>query len=142
MDSTNKKPSSSPSQKFTVCIVEDEALISEMYKTKLEQEGYLVVTAEDGEQGLKLLKQHKPDIALIDLMMPHKNGFELMKELKADSELSKIPIIILTNLDDAETADKTADFDAAFYLIKSQYSPSDVVNIVREVLDSQHAVKF
>lgn len=142
MNSTNKKPSLAPSQKFTVCIVEDEALISEMYKTKLEQEDYLVITAEDGEQGLKLLKQYKPDIALIDLMMPNKDGFELMKELKADSELSKIPIIILTNLDDAETADKTANFDAAFYLIKSQYSPSDVVNIVREVLDSQHAMKF
>lgn len=142
MVDTNNKHSSFPSQKFTVCIVEDEALILEMYKAKLEQEGYSVITAEDGEQGLSLLKQHRPDIALIDLMMPNKDGFELMKALKADKELSKIPIIILTNLDDAETADKTADFNAAFYLIKAQYSPSDVANIVREVLDSQHAMKF
>ncbi|MEA2007412.1 MAG: response regulator [Patescibacteria group bacterium] len=136
----NKKKSHS--QKFTVCIVEDEALISEMYKTKLQQEGYEVILADDGEKGLTLIKQEKPDIALIDLMMPHKDGFSLMKSLKEDSVLSKIPIIILTNLDDAETADKTADFDAAFYLIKSQYSPTDVVNIVGEVLDSGHAMKF
>lgn len=135
----NKKP---PSQKFTVCIVEDEELISEMYKAKLEQEGYQVLLADDGEKGLALIKESKPDIALIDLMMPNKDGFSLMKSLKEDPSLSKIPIIILTNLDDAETAEKTADFDAAFYLIKSQYSPTDVVNIVGEVLDSGHAMKF
>jgi DNA-binding response OmpR family regulator len=83
-----------PAQKFTVCIVEDEALISEMYKAKLEQEGYRVLIADDGEKGLALIKENKPDIALIDLMMPHKDGFGLMKSLKEDNDLSKIPIII------------------------------------------------
>jgi two-component system, OmpR family, alkaline phosphatase synthesis response regulator PhoP len=125
-------------KKLKVCIVEDEAMIQEMYKDKLKQEGFLVVTANDGEEGFELIKQEHPDIILADIMMPNQDGIALMGNLKKDPSLSKIPVIILTNLDDSETADRTADFNVAFYLVKAQYSPSDVANVVKEVLDSQH----
>jgi DNA-binding response OmpR family regulator len=125
-------------EKLKVCLVEDEPLIQEMYKDKLKQEGFLVATADDGEQGLALIKQENPDIVLADIMMPNKDGIFLMESMKQDPALSKIPIVILTNLDDSETAERTSKFDADFYLIKSQYSPSDVVNIVKEILSGQH----
>lgn len=127
-------------EKLKACIVEDEALIQEMYKDKLHQEGFLVVTANDGQEGIEVIKQEKPDIILADLMMPNKDGFELMQNLKEDPALAKIPVIILTNLDNSEAAEKSSEFNADFYLVKSQYSPSDVVNIVKEILSAQHKI--
>lgn len=121
-----------------VCIIEDEELISEMYKAKLEEEGMKVHTAEDGEKGLELIKEVQPDIALIDVIMPNKGGIELIQDIRKDASISRIPVIILTNLDNTETVEKTYELDVAFYLVKSQYQPSDVARIVKEVLSSNH----
>ena len=127
-------------EKIKVCIVEDEIMIQQMYKDKFQQEGFLVITASDGKEGFRLIKNEEPDIILADIMMPNQDGIGLMKELKKEPSLSKIPVIVLTNLDNSETAEKTADFNVDFYLVKSQHSPSDVVNIVKEVLDSRHMI--
>jgi DNA-binding response OmpR family regulator len=127
-------------EKIKVCIVEDEEMIRQMYKDKFQHEGFLVITANDGEEGFRLIKDEKPDIILADIMMPNQDGIGLMKQLKQEPSLSKIPVIVLTNLDDNETAEKTADFNVDFYLVKSQHSPSDVVNLVKEVLDSRHII--
>jgi len=125
-------------RKLRVCVVEDEAMISEIYKRKLEDENYHVFTAEDGVKGYEVIKRSQPDIALVDVMMPNKDGINLIKQLRKDPEFSKLPVIILTNNDDPKTVEKTYDLDVAFYLIKSQYQPSDVTRIVKEVLDSKH----
>lgn len=127
---------------FKICIIEDEENILELYQTKLEGEHYKVFTAKDGLEGLDLLKKVSPNIALIDLMMPNMTGYELMEKMKADPNLKSIPIIVLTNFDDTESVNKTSHFDADFYLVKAQYSPSDVARIVKEVLESHHEFSF
>ncbi|MEA1926286.1 MAG: response regulator [Patescibacteria group bacterium] len=132
MEATQKK------QEITVCIVEDEEMIAEMYRIKLEEKNFQVFVASDGEKGFEIIKRVKPDIALIDIMMPNKDGISLIKNIRKDPSISRIPVIILTNLDNSEIVKKTYDLDVDFYLIKSQYRPSDVVKIVKEVLSSKH----
>lgn len=125
-------------RKLRVCVVEDEDMISEMYRAKLEEDDYQVFTAEDGVKGYEVIKRSNPDIALIDIMMPNKDGINLIKQLRKDPEFAALPVIILTNNDEQKTVEKTFDLEVAFYLIKSQYQPSDVSRIVKEVLDSKH----
>jgi len=121
-----------------VCIVEDEKMILETYQVKLEKEGYEVFIAENGVEGYEIIKDAKPDIALIDMMMPNKSGIDLIKQLRKDSEFSNLPIIIVTNVDEQKMIEKTYDLDVSFYLTKAKYEPSDVARIVREVLSSKH----
>jgi len=100
----------------------------------LEDDGYEVFSAFDGKKGFELIKKEMPDLAMIDIMMPEVNGIELMEMLKKDENLSKIPIIVLSNIDDEETLKKVGDLQTQFYLIKSLYDPKKVVGIVKEVL--------
>jgi CheY-like chemotaxis protein len=123
--------------KRKICIIEDEASIREVYQIALEGNGFDVVTASDGEEGLAVLKAQKPDLALIDILMPKKDGITLMHEMQADPELYKIPVIILTNLGNEEVIEKTRGLQSQFYLIKSQYSPKDVVRVVKETLHNK-----
>ncbi len=121
-------------KKQKVCIVEDDPSIQEMYKVKLLQEGYEVITANDGEEGYEVISSERPDIALIDIGMPKMNGIELMKALYDDPELSKIPVVVLTNYDDESIVNQTKGLQSRFYLVKALFTPSGVARIVREVL--------
>jgi len=121
-------------KKYKVCIIEDDSSILEIYERKISQSGFEVVTAKDGEEGWNVLKKEFPDIALIDIMMPKMDGIELMKKMKEDEELSKIPVIILTNLEDYETVKKTSNLQSRFYLVKALFNPQKVVDLIKEVL--------
>lgn len=117
-----------------ICIVEDDDDIREIYSLKLQEVGYEVVSAINGEEGLKVISETKPDLILLDLMMPVKNGFEVMEELKKDPELSAIPIVVLTNADDDKSIRNVGQFDTRFYIVKSLTTPQKLVGVVREVL--------
>jgi DNA-binding NarL/FixJ family response regulator len=93
-----------------------------------------VSLAVDGEEGMKLIREKRPDIILLDLQMPVKNGVEVLQELEADSELSKIPVIILTNIDNEDAFREVGKFETRFYLIKSLTTPQKAVDYVKEVL--------
>lgn len=120
--------------KKKVCIVDDDADLREIYSMTFNREGFDVVLAPDGEEGLKLIRAEQPDIILLDLHMPVKNGIEVLEELDHDKELSKIPVIVLSNIDHEEAFKKVGEFETRFYLIKSLTSPQKVVDYVREVL--------
>lgn len=120
--------------KKKVCIVDDDADLREIYSMTFHREGFDVVLATDGEEGLKLIAAERPDIILLDLHMPVKNGIEVLEELDHDKELSKIPVIVLSNIDHEEAFKKVGEFETRFYLIKSLTSPQKVVDYVREVL--------
>lgn len=124
---------SKPMEIKKVCIVEDDPDIQEIYKTELTKNGFDVVVASDGVEGLKKIKNELPDVALIDIMMPKMNGLELVKLLKKDERLAKIPLIMLTNLSDEKSVAKAED--AKFYLVKANFKPEEVVRIVREALN-------
>lgn len=121
-------------RKKKICIIDDEPMIAEMYKIKLEEEGYEVAVACDGLQGFLSIKKEKPDLALIDIVMPNEDGLSLMKRIKNDSEISATPIIVLTNLDDVQTRKSACRLGALFYLVKPHFMPSQLVKIVKEIL--------
>lgn len=118
----------------TICIVEDDENIREIYSKKLEIEGFEVVTAVDGEDGINVINQNKPDLILLDLQMPVKNGLEVLQALKVDEQLSNIPVIILTNADDEKTISEAGKFETRFYVMKALTTPQKLAGIVREVL--------
>lgn len=117
-----------------VCIVDDDAAIREIYSVKFMAEDFDVISARDGQEGIDIIAREHPDIILLDIQMPIKDGFEVLRELAADQVLRKIPVIILSNVDDEQTFRKVGEFSTHFYLIKSLVTPQRVVDTVREVL--------
>ncbi len=121
-------------QRKKVCIVDDDSDLREIYLMKFNQEGFDVSVAVNGEEGMRLIREKKPDIILLDLQMPVKNGVEVLTELNADEELSRIPVIVLTNIDNEDSFKQVGKFETRFYLIKSLTTPQKAVDYVREVL--------
>jgi len=117
-----------------ICIVDDDASIREIFMLKLSSEGYDVVTASDGNEGWSVIKSQRPDVALIDIMMPGTDGLGLIEMMEKDEELSKIPVVVLTNLDDEETLQKIQKLHTKFHLVKSLFEPQKVVGIVKELV--------
>ena len=120
--------------KKKVCIIDDDANLREIYLMKFHQEGFDVTLATNGEEGLQSIRTEHPDIILLDLQMPVKNGTEVLQELQADEALRKIPVIVLTNIDNEDAFKAVGEFDTRFYLIKSLTTPQKTVDYVREVL--------
>lgn len=121
--------------KRVVCIVDDDANIQEIYRVKFESEGFETIAALNGDEGLALIKSQRPDIVLLDLQMPVKDGIEVLESLKRDPELSRIPVVVLSNQDNQESFRRIGELDATrFYLVKSLTTPQKAVDVVREVL--------
>ena len=118
-----------------ILFVEDEPSLQKAISEVLTQEGYKVLGAADGEEGLKKAKEEKPNLILLDLILPKKDGFEVLKELKADEKLKDIPVIVLTNLEGVGDVEKALELGATTYLVKANYKLEDVVNKIKELLD-------
>ncbi|MDO8424319.1 MAG: response regulator [bacterium] len=120
----------------TILFVEDESALQKTVGEVLSQEGYRVIAALDGEIGLRLAKEKKPDLVLLDLIMPKLNGFEVLKRLKEDAVTKGIPVIVLTNLEGIADIDKAIELGATTYLVKTQYSLEEVVEKIKKVIDN------
>jgi len=117
-----------------ILFVEDEPSLQKAISEVLTQEGYQVIEARDGEEGLKQAKKEKPNLILLDLILPKKDGFEVLKELKADDELKDIPVIVLTNLEGIGDVEKALSLGATTYLVKANYDLEDVVKKIKELV--------
>ncbi len=100
----------------------------------LEEENFHVINAYDGEAGISAAKDKKPDLILLDIILPKKDGYEVLTELKSDESTKKIPVILLTNLGSTEDIQKAFEKGATTYLIKSDYKLEDVVRKIKETL--------
>jgi CheY-like chemotaxis protein len=118
----------------TILIVEDDPLMSRMYQKIFTFEKYDVAMAGDGEQGLDKARQIKPTLILLDIMMPKMNGLQVLDKLKADPELKGIPVIMLTNLAGEKDAENALMKGAVKYIVKSEYEPKKVVEMVQEII--------
>jgi CheY-like chemotaxis protein len=120
-----------------IMLVEDDAILVEMYQAKFELEGHQVTVATNGEECLEILEREKPDLILLDILMPKINGFHVLKEIKKHKDLRNIPVILLTNLGEAEV-DMNKELAQALgvhdYLIKSHHTPDEVVTKVQKTL--------
>ncbi len=111
----------------TILLVEDDKFVSKAYSFFLKKEGYNVLYASDGEEGLKILKKSKPDLILLDLIMPGMNGFEMLKALKSKKVTREIPVIIVSNLGQESDIQACKKLGAADYLIKADLYMKDVL---------------
>ncbi len=122
-----------------ILLVEDDTILVEMYQAKFELEGHEVHVATNGEECLAMLKDLHPELILLDILMPKLNGFHVLKEIKKQPDLRQIPVILLTNLGQAEV-DMNQELAKALgvndYLIKSHHTPDEVVHKVVKVLES------
>lgn len=118
----------------SILLVEDDNLMIRLYQEKFSQDGFEVDVALNGEEGLAKLKEKKPILVLLDVMMPKMDGFEMLKRIKADPETKSVPVILLTNLSGEEDAKKGLELGAVAYLIKSDYTPDEIVAKVKEIM--------
>ncbi len=124
-------------KKTKILIVEDEAVISKAYAEELRDEGFLVLTATNGRDGLELALREKPDLILLDILMPVMDGLTMMDQLRTkDLYGKKVPIILLTNLSASEEKiiQAIAKNEPAYYLVKSDWDLSGVIEKIKERL--------
>ncbi len=120
--------------KAHILLVEDDVFLSNIYQKKFEMEGFKISTADNGEKGLADAKRKKPDIILLDVLLPKLDGFAVLEKLKEDPVTKEIPVILLTNLGQKDDVEKGLESGAADYLIKAHFKPSEVVDKVKKIL--------
>lgn len=114
-----------------IAIIEDDQAISQMYRFKFEAEGCVVETAENGKLGLELSEKMKPDIILLDLMMPEMNGDEMLKKLRDTSWGKNIKVVILTNKGEQEIPDNVRSLGVSAVILKADMTPRQVAELVK-----------
>ena len=117
-----------------ILIIEDEEILLELIQKKLTQEGYQVDVAKDGQEGLNKIKEGKPDLVLLDIVMPKMGGFEVIEKVGQDEELKNIPIIIISNSGQPVELNRAKELGIRDWLIKTDFDPEEVVNKVRKQL--------
>jgi DNA-binding response OmpR family regulator len=120
--------------KNKIVIIEDEQMLAEMYATKLEIEKFQVLKAFDGKAGLELVRKEKPDLVLLDIILPKLDGFLVLKEIKKDADLKNIPVLLLTNLGQESDVKKGNQLGANGYFVKANHSPAEIVEKVKQIL--------
>ena len=119
----------------TILFIEDESSLQKTVGETLTQEGYEVIPALDGVIGLKLAKEKKPDLILLDLILPKAHGFEVLKKIKEGVDTKNIPVIVLTNVEGMEEIDKAIELGAITYLVKAQYSLEELLEKVKKIIE-------
>lgn len=117
-----------------ILVIEDDKFLRELISQKLMKEGYDIVEAVDGEKGIEAIKSEKPDLVLLDLILPEVDGFGVLAKVKEDSTLAQIPIIILSNLGQKDDIEKGLKLGAVDYLIKAHFTPNEIVEKIKTVL--------
>ncbi len=120
--------------KKTIFFIEDDPHFLKDVGAALAAEGFAVKTALDGEAGLKLFLDGRPDLVLLDLILPKRDGFEVLKELKKDPKTAALPVMVLTNLENSGAVDRALALGASAYLVKTSYRLEDVVARIKALL--------
>ena len=118
----------------TILIIEDDKFLRELIAQKLIKEGFEISEAVDGEEGIKKVKEEKPDLVLLDLILPGIDGFEVLSRMREESTLTSIPVIILSNLGQKEDVEKGLKLGAVDYLIKAHFTPGEIIDKIRAAL--------
>ena len=117
-----------------IAIVEDDQAISQMYRLKFEAEGFETETAENGKLGLELCEEMKPDLVLLDLMMPEMNGDEMLEKMRKTEWGKKPKVIILTNVSEQESPDNLSKLGIDGFIVKAEMTPKQVADLVKQKL--------
>lgn len=118
-----------------ILFIEDEESLQKAMGDMLESKGYSALRALDGEAGLGAARKEMPDLILLDLILPKKNGFEVLEELKKDQSTKNIPVIVLTNLEGSAEVERALSLGATTYLVKANYKLGELLSKIEVVLD-------
>lgn len=119
-----------------ILIIEDEEVLLGLLQERLVQEGYQVDIAKDGQEGLEKIRKFKPDLILLDIVMPKMGGFEVMEEVNKDEKLKTIPIIIVSNSGQPVELERAKKLGVKDWLIKTDFDPQEVIDKVKKQLDN------
>jgi DNA-binding response OmpR family regulator len=115
-----------------ILIIEDEKMLAQMYKEKLEKENFKVHLAFDSREGINLAKKEKPDLILLDILLPKENGISFLKSQRSDPEISSIPVIVISNYDNPKIKEEAIKLGAKGYLLKTDYTPKQLVEKIKD----------
>jgi DNA-binding response OmpR family regulator len=117
-----------------ILIIEDDKFLRELISRKLAGENFEAVDAVDGESGIKKVKEERPDLVLLDLILPGIDGFEVLAKIKEDPAVASVPVIILSNLGQRDDVERGLRLGAVDYLVKAHFTPNEIIKKVQEVL--------
>ena len=117
-----------------ILLIEDDEFLRSLIGKKLSSEGFSISMAVNGEDGFRKAGEVKPDMVLLDLILPVMDGFDVLSKLKGDEATKSIPVIVLSNLDQKEEIDKALKLGAMDYIIKAQFTPDEIINKVKNIL--------
>lgn len=120
-----------------ILLVEDSKVVQQMYKNKLTFEQFQVLTADNGMEAIKILSQEKPDLILLDLMMPVMDGYKVLQVVKTDPKLSDIPVLVFSAKGQSEEVEKALSLGAVGYIVKATTKPNEVVEQIRKILSQK-----
>ncbi len=118
-----------------ILIVEDEKMLMEMYREKFIQAGFEVVSADSAEEGIELASKEKPDIILLDILLPRENGIGFLGKLRNNPETASAMVVAFSNYDDPKTKKEALDFGVKDYLIKTNYTPQEIVSKIKSCFE-------
>lgn len=121
----------------TILLVDDDVTLREMYEERLKVEGFIITQAANGEEAIKLAKENKPQIVLLDIMMPKVNGFDVLKDLKADPTTKDIPVIVLSALIQDVDRVEGKKLGAVDYIVKSETMPGEVIAKIKKAIGTK-----
>lgn len=116
-----------------ILIIEDDYFLMDIYTTRLKKEGFEIEQATNGEEAIKKLQHIKPDLILLDIVLPLREGFEVLKEIKKSEKLKDVPVIIISNLNQREEVQKGLSLGAIKYLVKADYTPTQIVEEIKNI---------
>ncbi|MFH1773213.1 MAG: response regulator [Patescibacteria group bacterium] len=121
-------------KKYKILLIEDDQDQIKMYQFKFEKDGFIFWTGQTGEEGIKLAREQKPDLILLDLVLINENGLKVLQKLKKDKATKNIPVIILTNLAKKTMKEKSIELGAVDFIIKAQLDPSDLIEKIKKII--------
>jgi DNA-binding response OmpR family regulator len=119
---------------YKILVVEDDKFLRELISQKLTKEQYEVVVAQDGEEGVAKAKEEKPDMVLLDLILPGIDGFGVLEKIKEDESVASVPVIILSNLGQREDIERGLKLGATDFLVKAHFTPGEIIEKIRTIL--------
>jgi CheY-like chemotaxis protein len=118
----------------TILLIEDDPFLIDIYKSKLKEDGFETEVAEDGDEALGKIKEKKPDLILLDIVLPNVDGWEILKKIRSDPGLKDLKVIILSNLGQKDEVEKGIELGATKYLIKAHFTPTEVTTEIKKIL--------
>jgi len=120
-----------------ILLVEDDKFLLKFFAARLKEEDFEVVLAEDGEEAVRRVKEEKPDLILLDLILPKKDGFAVLKEIKSDEKTKNIPVFVLSNLGQESDREKAKELGAVDYLVKVNFDLKEIIKKIKNYFNSK-----